>query len=1127
MRLVLTLLTQAPPIQSGVAYGIVALPGGQAGATRLIASTNIVSSVTAGTGVRVDTYGNKLRQRIENAGSLPLLVYPPVDLSALAYYFQGLAPGAPLTLRPGEGIAVSYMGGAQWRVEWGGWLFAANNLSDVASPQAAWENLGGGEVGQLTVGAGLTKADGVLSADVWRVAGRTGYVTLTTADIGGAGNSITRNVGTGPGTVAAGNDTRIVNAVQTSIIAQPNGLATLDAGGKLTISQWPADITTGMTWMGFWNADTNTPTLVSGVGTNGHFYQVNVAGDTNLDGETTWEFGDQAVFTGGTWKRNALSTVFGTLAFQDAADVTVVDITITGNAYIGSDRFTQSDDRIPGVAQSWTNLDGDIVLFIGEDGTLNAGNIRTRTVEIGLSGARDTLGPGDDRIPGVGWSLTDANGNVILLVNEDGDLEVQGVKVGRDFLGKADERMPGLEFTLLDANGNAILAIMPDGSIHMQDATAQSVTVAGDALMPADERLGDVAFSLVDPNGNAILMIRTDGSVIVQSVGVGGDTYGDADQRIGDFPYTWFDRNGNAILTVDQDGNVTVQELQARVVRLSGAIVDPKQAVTKEWVEDLITDPVSELLEPSRDFGAPTDGSTNASTQVNACMAAAIAAGARFFAVQHTYNVPQLSRIAGDLFPIGPGALINSPVLRPVIPADAPPPPVLEPTFFASKHCSLAASAAAGGTLKIVVYSDSVGTPQVNGMSYVDTVNGMLKRAFQLANPGVAIEWINLGIGGMAWQFVLTVVTGPTKPEWYTDPDKIWLTYGEEEEADIILFNFGRNGSASFIIKHIRDVVAEIETWAKVPAVVVINSMGESQTESTLSVTAAEQRDRYLYATMGIASWAQATGHGLLNSAAAFNLATVGFSPDMLPLTRDGAMIGGMIEGNYDVVMPWTAVAPVYGWGGIFRIGPGDWATMGNELSFQIGAARTDGAEGCRFWLKRHPETFAISFRITVSRIAEGADEDYTFVDWTAIGVTCTDAQFFSWTFYQRGPEVYFGLQTPGSSPAEPVSVNNTATIPFHGPVPRCGGLYLPTITCASGIASNVLTWLPNSDGWSGVMVQVPHPRCLSFPIYLDKEFASPDTDPYAPWGGGGPHAGTMATRRILGDTFNTNQFTV
>lgn len=82
-----------------------------------------------------------------------------------------------------------------------------------------------------------------------------------------------------------------------------NGVATLDAGGTVPISQIPASIIGGLIYQGTWNASTNTPTLASGVGTKGYYYAVSVAGTTNLDGITDWNVGDLAVYNGTAWQQ--------------------------------------------------------------------------------------------------------------------------------------------------------------------------------------------------------------------------------------------------------------------------------------------------------------------------------------------------------------------------------------------------------------------------------------------------------------------------------------------------------------------------------------------------------------------------------------------------------------------------------------------------------------------------------------------------------------------------------------------------------------------------------------------------------------------------------------------------------
>jgi hypothetical protein len=63
------------------------------------------------------------------------------------------------------------------------------------------------------------------------------------------------------------------------------------------------NIIAGVVYQGVWNASTNTPTLVSGVGVKGNYYVVDVAGNTNLDGITDWQVGDWAIFNGDDWQK--------------------------------------------------------------------------------------------------------------------------------------------------------------------------------------------------------------------------------------------------------------------------------------------------------------------------------------------------------------------------------------------------------------------------------------------------------------------------------------------------------------------------------------------------------------------------------------------------------------------------------------------------------------------------------------------------------------------------------------------------------------------------------------------------------------------------------------------------------
>lgn len=56
-------------------------------------------------------------------------------------------------------------------------------------------------------------------------------------------------------------------------------------------------------YLGVWNAATNTPTLTSSQGQRGGYYIVSQTGQTNLNGITSWEAGDWAVFNGEVWQQ--------------------------------------------------------------------------------------------------------------------------------------------------------------------------------------------------------------------------------------------------------------------------------------------------------------------------------------------------------------------------------------------------------------------------------------------------------------------------------------------------------------------------------------------------------------------------------------------------------------------------------------------------------------------------------------------------------------------------------------------------------------------------------------------------------------------------------------------------------
>jgi len=81
-----------------------------------------------------------------------------------------------------------------------------------------------------------------------------------------------------------------------------------------------------LNYKGTWDAATNTPTLASGVGTQGDYYVVSVAGTTDLDGITNWGVGDWAAFNGSVWQR-----------VEGGADGNFVNLDVTGTATFDGD----------------------------------------------------------------------------------------------------------------------------------------------------------------------------------------------------------------------------------------------------------------------------------------------------------------------------------------------------------------------------------------------------------------------------------------------------------------------------------------------------------------------------------------------------------------------------------------------------------------------------------------------------------------------------------------------------------------------------------------------------------------------------------------------------------------------
>jgi len=135
---------------------------------------------------------------------------------------------------------------------------------------------------------------------------------------------------------------------------------------------------------GTWNASTNTPTLVSSVGTKGDYYVVSVTGSTNLNGITTWTQGDWAIFNGTAWEKVDNTDLVTSVAGRTGA-ITLTTADIGGLGTIA----TQAASNVSITGGSITGIT-DLAVADGGTGASTASGARTN---LGLVIGTDVLSP--------------------------------------------------------------------------------------------------------------------------------------------------------------------------------------------------------------------------------------------------------------------------------------------------------------------------------------------------------------------------------------------------------------------------------------------------------------------------------------------------------------------------------------------------------------------------------------------------------------------------------------------------------------------------------------------------------------------------------------------------------------
>lgn len=138
-------------------------------------------------------------------------------------------------------------------------------------------------------------------------------------------------------------------------------------------------------YQGTWNASTNTPTLTSSSGTQGHYYVVSTAGSTDLNGITSWSIGDWAIFNGSVWEKvdntDAVSSVNGQVgsvvltassvsAVPDVAIITAGTGMAGGGTLISNVTISLADTTV--VAGTYGNASGVAVVVVDAQGRLTS-----------------------------------------------------------------------------------------------------------------------------------------------------------------------------------------------------------------------------------------------------------------------------------------------------------------------------------------------------------------------------------------------------------------------------------------------------------------------------------------------------------------------------------------------------------------------------------------------------------------------------------------------------------------------------------------------------------------------------------------------------------------------------------
>ena len=215
--------------------------------------------------------------------------------------------------------------------------FASGYSLPTNTSQSNWDAAYTGRISSLTTtgtSGAATFISNILNIPQYQAQGN--YITSLTGEATGSGpgaTSVTLTNSAVIGKVLTGLTVTSGSVVATDSILQAFG----KVQGQINA------LAGGLIFQGTWNANTNTPTITSGVGSLGYFYIVNVAGNTTIDGNTNWQVGDWILFDGTVWQKvdntDAVTSVNG---FTGAVVLTTTNISEGTNLYYTDARARQA-----------------------------------------------------------------------------------------------------------------------------------------------------------------------------------------------------------------------------------------------------------------------------------------------------------------------------------------------------------------------------------------------------------------------------------------------------------------------------------------------------------------------------------------------------------------------------------------------------------------------------------------------------------------------------------------------------------------------------------------------------------------------------------------------------------------